>query len=267
MTLWMISLATMIITKGPTPTLCRFAWGVSGGSITGFQNFLKDTLTIIKAVDSYNEQGQNGNDDDDGSDFEPIPYPWYTPLMMLGAMTSAFGGLLLLTACMKRYDATFSSAMFVGSFVISASIMSAVHYQTFQHLNSIWNWILYPTGLCILMVGVWILVNETMEVYSLHDDDGGGDGNGNDDVQLGVSGGRNKKVGVKENNADEFGEEGEYLSGGADSMVRRTCNLYLHLYICTMISALCIEFTAIGLRNTCLCYVSKQISLSYACIY
>jgi hypothetical protein len=36
--------------------------------------------------------------------------------------------LLCLSSCMKRYDATYSAAMFVVSFVISASLMSAVHY-------------------------------------------------------------------------------------------------------------------------------------------
>jgi glucose uptake protein GlcU len=75
-------------------------------------------------------------------------------------MLTAFGGLLLLTACMKKYDATYSAAMFVGSFVITTSIMSAVHYDTFDHLNDIENLILYPTGLVILMVGVCLLVME-----------------------------------------------------------------------------------------------------------
>jgi cytochrome c biogenesis protein CcdA len=64
---------------------------------------------------------------------------------------------------MKRYDATFSSAMFVGSFVISASIMSAVHYDTFQNLESIWNWIMYLLGLMILMAGVKMLVSATTQ--------------------------------------------------------------------------------------------------------
>eukprot|EP00543_Licmophora_paradoxa_P016990 CAMPEP_0202477828 /NCGR_PEP_ID=MMETSP1360-20130828/94145_1 /ASSEMBLY_ACC=CAM_ASM_000848 /TAXON_ID=515479 /ORGANISM="Licmophora paradoxa, Strain CCMP2313" /LENGTH=129 /DNA_ID=CAMNT_0049105085 /DNA_START=758 /DNA_END=1147 /DNA_ORIENTATION=- len=76
------------------------------------------------------------------------------------ALVTAFGGLLFLTSCMKRYDATYSSAMFVGSFVFSASIMSVVHYKTFENLESIWNYILYPAGLAVLTVGVGILVQE-----------------------------------------------------------------------------------------------------------
>jgi drug/metabolite transporter (DMT)-like permease len=118
----------------------RFAWGVAGGSITGVQNFLKDGLTVLKA-----EEG----------------LPWYLPVMIIIAVGVAFGGLLLLSACMKRYDATYSSAMFVGAYVVSASIMSAVHYKTFANLNSVVNYILYPGGLLILMTGVWILVKET----------------------------------------------------------------------------------------------------------
>lgn len=77
------------------------------------------------------------------------------------AAASAFLGLLMLTACMKRYDATYSAASFVGSFVVSASIMSAVHYDTFSSLENAVDFFLYPTGLLILMVGVYMLVRES----------------------------------------------------------------------------------------------------------
>lgn len=130
---------------GKSPLLKRFAWGVAGGSITGLQNFLKDSLTILKATKAWNEPH----------------YPWYFYLMVILAITTAFVGLLLLTACMKRYDATYSSAMFVGSFVVSASIMSAVHYNTFSNLGHLWNFILYPLGLIVLILGVLILAQET----------------------------------------------------------------------------------------------------------
>jgi len=145
MALWMFAIWCMI-NQSSSSTLRRFAWGVSGGSITGFQNFLKDSLTIIKYANAYG-----------------LSYPWYLYILISFGAATAFGGLLCLTACMKRYDATFSSASFVGSFVISASIMSAVHYSTFQNLVGLWNWILYPSGLLILMVGVLILVRETTE--------------------------------------------------------------------------------------------------------
>lgn len=140
--------------KRPNPTMKRFAWGVSGGSITGFQNFLKDSLTIIKAS---NESGES--------------FPILLYIFAFFAILSSFGGLLFLTACMKRYDATFSSAMFVGSFVISASIMSAMHYNTFSNLEGIWNWIMYPLGLIILMIGVKMLVNATSESDMICDDE------------------------------------------------------------------------------------------------
>lgn len=41
--LWMLLLLYWM-TYSPNPTLKRFAWGVAGGSITGFQNFLKGEL-------------------------------------------------------------------------------------------------------------------------------------------------------------------------------------------------------------------------------
>jgi len=148
--LWMLAISYIILRKSPTsPSLRRFAWGVSGGSITGLQNFLKDSLTIMKAVKA---------EDDD-----MLSYPWCFYIMIFLGSATAFGGLFCLTACMKRYDATFSSATFVGSFVISASIMSAVHYDTFQHLLGIWNWILYPAGLGVLMLGVILLVWQTTD--------------------------------------------------------------------------------------------------------
>lgn len=90
-----------------------------------------------------------------------MSYPWFFYLLASCAASTAFVGLLFLVACMKKYDATFSSAMFVGSFVVSASIMSAVHYSTFQNLYGIANYVLYPSGLLVLMVGVGILVRNT----------------------------------------------------------------------------------------------------------
>ena len=50
--------------------------------------------------------------------------------------------------------------------------MAAVHYQTFQHLRSMVNYILYPLGLCILMVGVRILVREN-KTDETDNEDGG----------------------------------------------------------------------------------------------
>jgi hypothetical protein len=156
-----------------SPILRRFAWGSCGGAIIGMQNFLKDSLTIHKAIPH------------DGS------YPWCFFLFAFLVAASAFFGLLILTACMKRYDATFSAASFVGSFVgkkpsclilctnssivvlmiavhpnlkkVSASIMSAAHYNTFALLETVWNYILYPVGLLVLMLGVFILVRESRD--------------------------------------------------------------------------------------------------------
>jgi hypothetical protein len=125
--------------RSNSANLKKFAWGVSGGSLTGYQNFLKDSLTLLKAKESVPVELLFG--------------------LVVGAIMTSFCGLLLLTACMKRYDATYSSTMFVGSFVIAASIMSAVHYDTFHHLSSR-DLFLYPTGLVILMSGVFLLIRE-----------------------------------------------------------------------------------------------------------
>jgi hypothetical protein len=135
--------------KGTNPTRERFAWGVAGGSLTGCQNFLKDSLTVFKDVRKHHGNHQL--------------YPWWWFLLLSLAVSTAFGGLLILTACMKRYDVTYSSAMFVGSFVVSASLMSVVHYDTLYHLTSIASCIMYPIGLLVLMTGVWMLVHGAVE--------------------------------------------------------------------------------------------------------
>lgn len=153
LTLYMVLLTHWIL-HSRNHILRRFAWGSFGGAMTGSQNFLKDSLTIIKATD-------------DGL------YPWFFYVFLLFAAFSAFGGLLFLTACMKRYDATYSAASFVGSFVVTASIMSAAHYNTFKYLKTVWNYVLYPAGLVVLMVGVYVLVRESREVGEDDSEDSG----------------------------------------------------------------------------------------------
>jgi hypothetical protein len=133
-----------------SPTLRRFAWGSCGGCITGAQNFLKDSLTILKDVDQ--QQQKNGGE-----------LPWFFFFFVFMAAVTAFSGLLILTACMKRYDATYSAASFVGSFVVSASIMATVHYETFAGLHGLVSYVLYPLGLSVLMVGVYMLVRENSD--------------------------------------------------------------------------------------------------------
>jgi hypothetical protein len=138
------------------PILLRFAWGSVGGAITGSQNFLKDSLIIVKASAEADQ-----------------PYPWFFPLLVVFAAASSFIGLLLLSACMKRYDATYSAATFVGSFVVSASINAAAHYNTFSALESTLNYVLYPFGLLVLMIGVFVLVRsepQNVESENVYDD-------------------------------------------------------------------------------------------------
>lgn len=92
-----------------------------------------------------------------------LPYDFWILLMVAGA--TALLALTILTYCMKRYDATYTSGAFSGSLVVSASVMSAIHYHTFQHLEDGWVGVLYPVGLITLLIGVYILVK-----YSIADD-------------------------------------------------------------------------------------------------
>ena len=43
--------------------------------------------------------------------------------------------------------------------------MAAVHYNTFAGLEGVLNYILYPLGIAVLMIGVYILVRESNESY------------------------------------------------------------------------------------------------------
>lgn len=119
-------------------------------SITGLQNFLKDALTIF---DVHSKQSVNSQS---AHEYDNLPPAFF--LFVLMAMLTSFSGLLCLSACMKRYDATYSSAMFVVSFVISASCMSTIHYHTVEHLDGFVNYIMYPLGLMTLFLGAHILV-------------------------------------------------------------------------------------------------------------
>jgi drug/metabolite transporter (DMT)-like permease len=155
-----------------SPVLRRFSWGSCGGSITGLQNFLKDSLTILKDTSKQQQQ-------------QPLPAFFY--LFIFGAAGTAFAGLLILTACMKRYDATYSAASFVGSFVVSASVMASVHYNTFGELKGLANYILYPTGLIVLMIGVYILVRDSSDEAEEVDGRDGEDENVDSNMESEVS--------------------------------------------------------------------------------
>ena len=147
MTLFLVQLGALIWICPKTSLLRKMAWGSIGGSITGFQNFLKDALTTYDATKIQQEQTRTN---------VSLPVSFF--LFVVLAMLTAFVGLLFLAACMKRYDATYSAAMFVVSFVISASLMSSVHYHTIEHLEGVSNYIMYPLGLMTLFLGAFILI-------------------------------------------------------------------------------------------------------------
>jgi hypothetical protein len=131
-------------------------------SITGFQNFLKDALTILDA-----HAKRTGNSPTTG-----LPSAFF--LFALLAMLTSFSGLICLSACMKRHDAAYSSAMFVVSFVISASCMSIVHYHTIEHLDGFVNYVMYPLGLSTLFLGAYMLVRPMPMIGGpISDGDGG----------------------------------------------------------------------------------------------
>ena len=74
----------------------------------------------------------------------------------MGTLVSALGRLFILTACMAKYDATYSNAVHAGSSVVSCSIMSWIRYQT-TPVNAYF----YVCGLIVILCGVAVLVKES----------------------------------------------------------------------------------------------------------
>ena len=68
--------------------------------------------------------------------------------------------LAMLSKCMKRYDATFSAAMFVVSYIFSATIMSIVRYDILSNIESVTQVAFYPVGMIILFIGCLMLMTE-----------------------------------------------------------------------------------------------------------
>lgn len=117
----------------------RIAWGVSGGFITGFWNFIKDAITIVQLGGSM---------------------PWgFLGLLLVTAFATAGAGMMIMSECMKRYDATYTSGTYAGSLTLAASVVSAMHYRTFSNLEGVHR-VLYPVGLGILMMGVGLLMSD-----------------------------------------------------------------------------------------------------------
>lgn len=120
----------------------RIAWGVAGGFVTGFWNFIKDAITIVQLSSST------------GS----TPFS-FLGFLLVSAFVTAGTGMMILSECMKRYDATYTSGTYAGSLTLCASVVSALHYHTFSNLEGIHR-ILYPVGLGILMLGVGLLMSD-----------------------------------------------------------------------------------------------------------
>ena len=117
--------------------------GTTSGVFCGSPNFLKDALSIAKACRASNQA-----------------LPWYFYLFAILAAVLGIIGMFVLNRCMKIYDATFSVSMFVGSLIISVSIMAEIHYHTFEHLTGWIGYIMYPTGLVVLLIGIYLLVSD-----------------------------------------------------------------------------------------------------------
>ena len=146
----------------------KFAWGVIGGSITGMQCFIKDALALMHGLNINNENNSNNI-------IMSILFslPWeLCALLIMGGILPLIG-LALLMESMKRYDATYASSMFMGSIVLSASIMSSVHYHTFDHISSAAakSALYYILGLVCILVGTTILAFEAAPTTGCNDDD------------------------------------------------------------------------------------------------
>jgi hypothetical protein len=123
-----------------SPMVSKLAFGASGGTISGMLLYVKDATSMVQTEGFANVE------------------IW---ILISLASFVAISGLILLTACMKRYDATYTASMFICSFVFSASIMSIIRFDTIANIESNWSLAFYCLGLLILLMGIVILVAET----------------------------------------------------------------------------------------------------------
>eukprot|EP00546_Thalassionema_frauenfeldii_P019858 CAMPEP_0178895420 /NCGR_PEP_ID=MMETSP0786-20121207/578_1 /TAXON_ID=186022 /ORGANISM="Thalassionema frauenfeldii, Strain CCMP 1798" /LENGTH=365 /DNA_ID=CAMNT_0020565651 /DNA_START=173 /DNA_END=1270 /DNA_ORIENTATION=- len=131
-----------------SPRWCRSAWGAIGGSLTGgTSNFIKDAM----ALGSSNSI----------SDY----FTHYMVLcgLLLGAGLFSLSSLIFSIQCMKRYDVAFSCASYTGAMMFSVSVMSAVHYNTFNHLGGWLSYVFYPIGILSTLSGCLILSLEPVQ--------------------------------------------------------------------------------------------------------
>lgn len=141
---WMVLLVGLINSSHSSEQ--RFAWGVIGGSVAGIQPFIKDALAVVSGLQQ------------DKVPLEQYPSGLFVLLILAGILPLI--GLVLLMQCMRRFDASYSGSMFVGSMIVSVSVMSAVRYHTFEHLDGFSDAVLYVLGLCILTSGCVVLACE-----------------------------------------------------------------------------------------------------------
>jgi len=143
------------INVSQNPAFQRFAWGVTGGTLTGIQCFVKDALTILSLTSSI------------------WRLPWIFYVLLFLGIAMAAGGLAVSTLCMKRFDATYCSAMNAAALVLSATVMGAVHYDDFGNLDSVHSYVLYPLGLLIILWGLYVLdvVSSEKKEHDDYDDD------------------------------------------------------------------------------------------------
>ena len=115
----------------------KVSWGIGGGSISGLLFFINDALDLAATSDRFH---------------------WQVPVFIFMAIFVGVSGLIFLSHCMKRFDATYSASMFVVSYIISATIMSAIRYNMFDRINGPLQLSLYPLGMAILFFGVYLLM-------------------------------------------------------------------------------------------------------------
>lgn len=144
--LWIFFLLAQ--TEWGNPFWRRSAWGAVGGSLSGgTSNFIKDAMALGSSQVI--------------TDF--ITYYMLLSGLLLAAAVLSISSLILSLECMKRYEASFSCASYTGAMMFSVSIMSAVHYNTFSHLEGWLNFAFYILGLVVTMSGCLTLAQEPVD--------------------------------------------------------------------------------------------------------
>ena len=119
----------------PESKLTKFAYGGLGGTIGGQYYFLKGAMMLVGiGGDVYNSAG--------------------TYFVILAAIASAGGGVLVLNSGLKRYNALYIAPMYQSFLVVFGALSGAIFFRELETLSA-FQLILFSVSLAVMLGGIF----------------------------------------------------------------------------------------------------------------